>query len=102
MSAPASEFEGKTAIVTGGGSGVGFAIARAFARAGARVAIAGRTHDRLARAAAAIEERAGEVLTVEADVAVAAACERLVEAAVERSARPTSWSTTRRCSPFAR
>ena len=83
MSAPASEFEGKAAIVTGGGSGVGYAIARAFARAGARVAIAGRTPDRLARAAAAIEGEGGApVLTVEADVADAAACERLVEAAV--------------------
>ena len=59
MSGPASEFEGKAAIVTGGGSGVGYAIARAFARAGARVAIAGRTPDRLARAAAAIEGEGG-------------------------------------------
>ena len=38
-----SGFSGQTAIVTGGGAGIGFAIARAFARAGTNVAIAGRT-----------------------------------------------------------
>jgi NAD(P)-dependent dehydrogenase (short-subunit alcohol dehydrogenase family) len=78
------EFAGKAAIVTGGGSGIGYAIARAFGRAGARVAIAGRTLDTLARAAAAIEGECGTpVLAVQADVGVAADCERLIAAAVE-------------------
>jgi NAD(P)-dependent dehydrogenase (short-subunit alcohol dehydrogenase family) len=82
--APA-EFAGKVAIVTGGGAGLGLAIARAFARAGARVAIAGRTQETLARSAAAIEKAfGGTVLTVAADVAEAAGCERMVVAAVER------------------
>jgi NAD(P)-dependent dehydrogenase (short-subunit alcohol dehydrogenase family) len=71
--------------VTGGGAGIGFAIARAFAREGARVAIAGRTEPALTHAASAIEEECGRpVLAVPADVAEADDCERLIAATVER------------------
>ena len=81
----APDFAGKVAIVTGGGTGVGFGVARAFARAGAQVAIAGRTGATLAHAAAAIEQASGTpILAVEADVAVEADCERLVAATIER------------------
>ncbi len=77
-------FAGKAAVVTGGGSGIGFAVARAFAREGARVAIAGRTRDTLAHAAASIEEASGSpVLVVPADVGNPSDCERIVAAAVE-------------------
>jgi 3-oxoacyl-[acyl-carrier protein] reductase len=79
-----SGLSGQTAIVTGGGAGIGFAIARAFARAGANVAIAGRTRDTLAHSAALIEEMGDPVLVVQADVGVAAECERIVAATVER------------------
>lgn len=44
---------GKTALVTGGGTGIGRAIAVAFAQAGARVAVAGRREEKLAETAAA-------------------------------------------------
>ena len=42
----------KTALVTGGGSGIGLAIAESLAREGCRVAIAGRNPERLAEAVA--------------------------------------------------
>ncbi len=77
-------FAGKTAIVTGGGAGIGFAVARAFARAGANVAIAGRTEATLARSAALIEEMGGQALVISADVGAPADCARIVAATVER------------------
>lgn len=45
--------ENKTAVVTGGGSGIGRAIARRFAEEGARVIIVGRTEATLKETAAA-------------------------------------------------
>src|SRR5438270_552410 len=43
-------FEGRTALITGGGSGIGLAIARELGELGAKVAIAGRDEAKLARA----------------------------------------------------
>ena len=48
MADPLGHLEGRTALVTGGGTGIGAAIARALADAGARVTIAGRRPDPLA------------------------------------------------------
>ena len=71
--------------MTGGGAGIGYGIARAFARQGAWVALAGRTKATLTQSAAAIEEACGPpVLVVEADVAKPADCERIVAATVDR------------------
>ena len=47
-------FEGKVALVTGGNSGIGLAVAKAFVDEGARVVIAGRNADTVASAAATL------------------------------------------------
>jgi NAD(P)-dependent dehydrogenase (short-subunit alcohol dehydrogenase family) len=59
---------GRVAVVTGGNSGIGAAIATAFAREGARVAIAARRADALERVKAQIEAAGGSALAVPCDV----------------------------------
>jgi NAD(P)-dependent dehydrogenase (short-subunit alcohol dehydrogenase family) len=69
---------GKVAIVTGGGSGIGRAIARRFAADGAAVVVAGQRRDRLDDAVAAIEADGGRARAVGCDVGQASQVEALV------------------------
>lgn len=62
------QLEGKVAIVTGGGSGIGKAIARAFAQERCAVVIAGRTAARLEAAAQELSQVGGPVVPIVADV----------------------------------
>jgi len=78
---------GHSILVTGGGSGLGLAMASAFAASGAKVTIAGRRADRLAGAAEQIRAGAregGEVETFAADVREPEQVKALVARAVER------------------
>ena len=63
----------KAAVITGGGSGIGLAIARRLARAGAAVGLLGRKQDKLDAAARAIAADGGRALTRAVDVREAAA-----------------------------
>lgn len=67
---------GKTALITGGGTGIGEAIALEFARQGCRVGIAGRREEPL-RAAAARHAEEPRISWCAADVADRGSCERL-------------------------
>jgi len=59
--------EGKNAVIYGGGGSIGRALARAFAREGATVHLAGRSQQPLADAAAEIRETGGDVETAQLD-----------------------------------
>ncbi|MDO8364770.1 MAG: SDR family oxidoreductase [Actinomycetota bacterium] len=79
----AAELNGKIALVTGGGQGLGRAIALELAARGADVVISGRTDSKLVAVAAEIEALGRRVVTVTGDVADRADAERMVAAAAE-------------------
>lgn len=76
------DLSGKTAIVTGSGSGIGLAIARGLAGTGASVVVNSRTQAKADEAAASITKAVpgAKVRGVAADVSTAAGCAKLVEA----------------------
>ncbi|AOI95180.1 SDR family NAD(P)-dependent oxidoreductase [Burkholderia sp. LA-2-3-30-S1-D2] len=76
--------EGKVALVTGAGQGVGQGIALALAGEGAQVAVVGRTRDKLVATCDAIRARGGIAEPFVCDVMDAAQIARCVDAVVER------------------
>ncbi len=77
---------GRVALVTGGGSGINLGIARALAHHGARVALLGRTQEKLDQAVASLESEvgAGVAMSCAADVREAEALEAAVAQVLER------------------
>lgn len=79
---PAGSYEGVVVAITGGGTGLGKAMALEFARLGAAIAVLSRSEDHRAAGVAAVEELGGRAIGVGCDVRDAA----LVEGAFERVA----------------
>jgi NAD(P)-dependent dehydrogenase (short-subunit alcohol dehydrogenase family) len=75
--------EGKVAIITGGGSGIGRATAQLFAREGAKVVVADYKAEIGRETVRAIKDAGGEALFVEVDVSDSAQVQRLVQSALD-------------------
>jgi 2-deoxy-D-gluconate 3-dehydrogenase len=78
------ELDGQVAIVTGGGRGIGRAIAQCLAAAGAAVTVTGRSPNDLAATVVNIEQGGGRALAVPADVTDQQAVEQVVAATEEQ------------------
>lgn len=77
----------KVALVTGAGSGIGEATSRLLAQRGHRVALLGRTRDKLDTVADQIFAEGGEALVVEADISNAESVRRAIETVDRRWGR---------------
>jgi NAD(P)-dependent dehydrogenase (short-subunit alcohol dehydrogenase family) len=80
-------FAGRTALVTGGGSGIGRVIARRFAALGAQVVLAGRHQETLAAAQDEIGAAGGTALAHPTDIRQVDQVDALVKAALDRFGR---------------
>ncbi|MBA3438696.1 MAG: SDR family oxidoreductase [Pyrinomonadaceae bacterium] len=78
------KLDGKVALITGAGSGIGKAAALLLAQAGARVAALGRTEDELQKTVAEIKQAGGESMSLLADISRPDEMKRVVEQIVER------------------
>ena len=74
--------DGRVAIVTGAGTGIGRATSRVLADYGADVVVAGRRSELLEQTAADVRERGRQALVVPTDITDDAACAALADAAV--------------------
>jgi NAD(P)-dependent dehydrogenase (short-subunit alcohol dehydrogenase family) len=78
---------GKVILVTGGGTGLGLAMATRFGQLGAKLALASRSQDHVGGAAAALGQKGIDVLAIPCDVRDAAAVDAMVAQVVARWGR---------------
>lgn len=78
------KLEGKVAVITGAGQGIGRAVAVAFAKEGAKVALAARTESSLSEVVEQIANVGGEAMAVKTDVSNIADVENLFAKAIEK------------------
>ena len=80
------KFAGMTAVITGGGQGIGAAIARALADGGASIVVAARNLDRVKTVAESIEQSGGKARAVRCDVTDPSSVHALASAASRQGA----------------
>ena len=85
------DLSGKVALVTGGGRGIGRAIALGYAAAGASVVVVARTAEQVEAVAAEIEAAGGSALAVALDVAAPGAACRDGGAAPSTGSAASTW-----------
>ncbi len=83
MAEQTKSLQGKVALVTGAGSGIGEATAIRLAKEGVKVAALGRTADELDKVVQAIERNGGEALAITADISQAEEMQTAVETIIE-------------------
>lgn len=76
--------QGKTALITGGSTGIGKAIALRFAREGAKVAVTGRELSALEETVREIAEQGGEAMFIRGDVQLSQDVRRMVDQTLDR------------------
>ncbi|WP_018476912.1 SDR family NAD(P)-dependent oxidoreductase [Pontibacter roseus] len=79
-----NRLEGKVAIVTGGGTGIGEAICKKFAREGAKVVVAGFPEDPVEDVAKEIQKEGGTAIAFTANISMEANAKGCVELAVKQ------------------
>ena len=77
------DIEGRTAIITGSGTGIGRALALEFARNGANVVTCGRRAEKIEETVALIEQEGGSAIAVPTDITRREAVRRLVTATLD-------------------
>jgi NAD(P)-dependent dehydrogenase (short-subunit alcohol dehydrogenase family) len=81
------ELEGKVAIITGGGYGIGKQIAIAYSRAGAAIVLAARSQGPLEETRSELSQKGARCFAVTADVSQEADCKRMVDTALAQFGR---------------
>jgi glucose 1-dehydrogenase len=83
--------QNKVAVITGGSRGLGFAIAEAYAREGAKIVIASRTQNAVDKAVRKLQEKGALVEGIACDVSDLQQVEALAEFAVQKFGRLDIW-----------